>query len=349
MDVLTERVVKLSHIHDVYDSDNKFAIDGISRAIKNNSTSKTIVMQFDHNSEVFTFELPRYIEGHDMTKCNRVEVHYLNIDTITKQENEGIYLVNDLTINADDETKLTCSWLISQSATQLVGNLNFLLRFICLTDDVIDYVWNTAIFSGIYVSKGIYNSDIVAEQYIDTIKAWENRLKVVENSIGSSGISPIIKITPITGGHKVEITDAEGTKIFNVLNGTNGTNGVNGADGISPTVSVSEITNGHRVVITDINSTQTFDVMDGSNGINGTDGKDGTNGSNGVDGVSPTLSVEAITGGHRVTITDVNGTQSFNVMDGRDGQNGADGSGVTEDRVLELINTQLGVVENGTY
>lgn len=337
MDVLTERVVKLSHIHDVYDSDNKFAIDGISRAIKNNSTSKTIVMQFDHNSEVFTFELPRYIEGHDMSECDRVEVHYLNIDSMTKQENEGIYLVNDLTINADDETKLTCSWIISQSATQLVGNLNFLLRFICLTDDVIDYVWNTSIYSSIYVSKGIYNSDIVAEQYIDTIRAWENRLTVVENSIGSSGISPIITITPITNGNKVEIVDAEGTKVFNVLNGTNGTNGVNG---ISPTVSVSEITNGHRVAITDINSTHTFDVMDGSNGINGT---------NGTDGVSPTLAVEEITGGHKVTITDVNGTQSFDVMDGVDGQNGADGSGVTEDRVLELINTQLGVVENGTY
>ena len=296
MDVLTERVVKLSHIHDVYDSDNKFAIDGISRAIKNNSTSKTIVMQFDHNSEVFTFELPRYIEGHDMSECDRVEVHYLNIDSLTKQENEGIYLVDDLKVNTDDETKLTCSWLISQGATQLVGNLNFLLRFICLTDDVIDYVWNTAIFSGIYVSKGIYNSDIVAEQYIDTIRAWENRLKVVENSIGSSGISPIISVTEITGGYKVEIVDAEGTKTFNVLNGTNGLDG--------------------------------------------------------TDGVSPTITVEAITGGHRVTITDVNGTQSFDVMDGRDGQdgqNGVDGSGVTEDRVLELINTQLGVIENGTY
>lgn len=295
----------MSHIHNVTDGDNKFIVDGISRVIKNASTSKTIVMQFDHNSEVFTFELPRYIEGHDMTKCNRVEVHYLNIDTATKEEHEGIYLVNDLTINADDETKLTCSWIISQSATQLVGNLNFLLRFICLTDDVIDYVWNTSIYSGIYVSKGIYNSDIVAEQYIDTIKAWENRLAVVENSITSSGISPIINITPITNGNKVEIVDAEGTKIFNVLNGTNG-----------------------------------------SDGSNGTDGADGT------DGVSPTLSVEAITGGHRVTITDVNGTQSFDVMDGRDGQdgqNGADGSGVTEDRVLELINIQLGVVENGTY
>ena len=311
MDVLTERVVKLSHIHDVYDTDNKFIVDGINRSIKNVSSSKTTVMQFDHNSEVFTFEVPRYIEGHDMSECNRVEVHYLNIDTVTKQENEGIYLVNDLTVNTDDENKLTCSWTISQSATQLVGNLNFLLRFICLTDDVIDYVWNTAIFSGIYVSKGIYNSDIVAEQYIDTIKAWENRLKVVENSIGSSGISPIITITPITGGNKVEITDAEGTKVFNVLNGTNGVNGYTPVKGV--------------------------DYFDGSDGTNGTDG------------VSPTLSVAEITGGHRVSITDVNGTQTFDVMDGRDGQNGVDGSGVTEDRVLELINTQLGVIENGTY
>lgn len=299
----------MSHIHNVTDSDNKFIVDGISRVIKNASTSKTTVMQFDHNSEVFTFEVPRYIEGHDMMLCNRVEVHYLNIDSITRRENEGIYLVDDLTVNTEDENKLTCSWTISQSATQLVGSLNFLLRFICITDDVIDYVWNTAIHSGIYVSKGIYNSDIVAEQYIDTIKAWENRLAVVENSIGSSGISPTINVTSITGGNKVEITDANGTKIFNVMHGTNGTNGAdgkdgtnglngtNGVDGVSPTLSVAEITGGHRVSITDVNGTQTFDVMDGRDGQNGADGT----------------------------------------------------SGVTEDRVLELINTQLGVVENGTY
>ena len=70
----------MSHIHNVTDGDNKFIVDGISRAIKNASASKTTVMQFDHNSEVFTFEIPRYIEGHDMTACNRVEVHYLNIE-----------------------------------------------------------------------------------------------------------------------------------------------------------------------------------------------------------------------------------------------------------------------------
>ena len=283
----------MSHTHNVYDGDNKFIIDGISRAIKNASQSKTTVMQFDHNSEIFGFELPRYIEGHDMTECNRVEVHYLNIDTSTNKENEGIYLVNDLAVSETDDTMLTFSWLIGQSATKLVGSLHFLVRFMCLTDDVVDYVWNTSIFTGIYVSKGIYNSKIIAEQYIDTIKAWENRLKAVENSIGSSGISPILNVTATANGYNVDITDAEGTKAFKITNGTNGIDGTNGTDG-----------------------------------------------------VSPTLAVEEITGGHKVSITDVNGTKSFDVMDGKDGESG---NGVTENRVIELINTQLGVIENGTY
>lgn len=286
----------MSHLHGVSDADNSFIVDTITREIINNSANKTLVMQYDHNSEVFSFELPRYIEGHDMLNCNRVEVHYLN------GTNEGIYLITDLALYPDDETKLKCSWIVSQHATNNVGTLSFLLRFMCISDDVVDYAWSTSIYSGIKISKGIYNSEIVAEQYIDTLKAWENRLEAVENSIGSSGISPIVKVTTLANGHRVEITDANGTKIFDVLNGKNGTNGINGADGSN--------------------------------------------------GVSPTLSVETITGGHRVTITDVNGTQSFDVMDGqdgRDGQNGADGSGVTEERVIELINTELGVIENGTY
>lgn len=280
----------MSHLHAVSDADNSFIVDTITREIINNSANKTLVMQYDHNSEVFSFELPRYIEGHDMLNCNRVEVHYIN------GVNEGIYLITDLALHPDDETKLKCSWTVSQHATKIVGTLSFLLRFMCLTNDVIEYAWSTSIYSGIKVSKGIYNSEIVAEQYIDTLKAWENRLEAVENSIGSSGISPIVKVTTLANGHRVEITDANGTKVFDVLNG-----------------------------------------------------KNGTNGSDGVDGVSPTITVETITGGHKVNITDVNGTQSFNVMDGLDGQNGVDGSGVTEDRVIELINAQLGVIENGTY
>lgn len=319
----------MAHLHTVTDSDKHFVINAITREIKNISTSKTTVIQFDHNSERFTFEVPRFIEGHDMLQCNKVEVHYLNIDSATKESKEGIYLVDDLQESPEDENTLLCTWLISQNATTLIGSLNFILRFACINDDNVDYVWNTAINSSIYVSKGIFNQEIVAEQYLDLIKEWEERLLSVENSIGSSGISPTAKVTPIDGGYKVTITDAQGVKTFNIMNGTNGKDG-----------------------------------KDGTNGLNGLDG---------ADGVSPTTLVEEISGGHRVSITDVNGAQSFDVMDGKDGESGGiteesdptvpewakkptkptytanEVGAVTESEVLELINTQLGVIENGTY
>ena len=45
---------------------------------------------------------------------------------------------------------------------------------------------------------------------------------------GGDGFSPIVEIEPIEGGHRIIITDAEGTKTFDVLNGKDGTNGKDG-------------------------------------------------------------------------------------------------------------------------
>lgn len=45
---------------------------------------------------------------------------------------------------------------------------------------------------------------------------------------GSDGYSPTVQISTITGGHKVTITDVNGSKSFNVMNGTNGTTPVKG-------------------------------------------------------------------------------------------------------------------------
>lgn len=38
-------------------------------------------------------------------------------------------------------------------------------------------------------------------------------------SNGKDGISPTVEVTPITGGHRVTITDKDGTKSFDVLDG----------------------------------------------------------------------------------------------------------------------------------
>lgn len=164
----------MSHSTIIIDKDPCFEIDAMTRAIKNMSSAKTTVMQFDHNSERFSFTMPRHVEGHDMMECTKVEVHYTNIDAATKERTDGVYEVADLAIDAEDDEKITCSWLLSQQATGRAGNLSFLLRFSCVQEDgTIDYAWNTAVFSGISVTAGMNNGDAVLEDYVDVLEQWK--------------------------------------------------------------------------------------------------------------------------------------------------------------------------------
>ena len=198
----------MAHKHSVYDTDTHFIIDGITRAVKNASSVKTMLVQGDHNSERFTFELPRMIDGHDMSLCNDVKVHYTNINSMTKEEQHGIYVVDDLKPFPDDDEIVVCSWLISRNATQHAGALRFGLSFRCLADDgTIEYVWNTAIHTGVSVSSGMDNSDTVVDEYPDILAAFEKRIVSAENSIkelaqngGNSASAKIGEITLLADG-----------------------------------------------------------------------------------------------------------------------------------------------------
>lgn len=47
-------------------------------------------------------------------------------------------------------------------------------------------------------------------------------VNTVKGDKGDSGVSPTIAISPINNGHKVSITDINGTQEFNIMNGVNG-------------------------------------------------------------------------------------------------------------------------------
>jgi hypothetical protein len=190
----------MAHIHSVYDTDTHFVISPITRTMKNASSTKTMVVQHDHDSERFTFELPRYIEGHDMTTCNVVQVHYINIDSITKEQNPGLYEVDDLQISPAGDDVVICSWLISGNATKFVGSLNFLVRFACSTDGSVQYAWNTAVFKGISVSEGINNADVIVEENEDILEQWREEL------FGEGGEVP-------------NVSNKDNGKILQVVNG----------------------------------------------------------------------------------------------------------------------------------
>ena len=68
----------MSHNHILVDDDNRFIIDGETRQITNLSGNRPSVMQFDHNSEVLVFQMPREMEGHDLSLCDEVRILYKN-------------------------------------------------------------------------------------------------------------------------------------------------------------------------------------------------------------------------------------------------------------------------------
>ena len=167
------------HKHPVYDTDLHLIIDPVTRSVNNNS-GKTVLMQNDHNSERFTFELPRYIEEHDMTLCNIVEVHYINISGTNKSEqSSGIYSVDDLSISRDNENVVTGTWLVSRNGTVYPGSLNAIFRFACVDEDTheITYQWFSDIYTGLKISKGIYNADALTEDNdTDILAAWKQEV-----------------------------------------------------------------------------------------------------------------------------------------------------------------------------
>ena len=166
----------MGHLHVVTDRDNYFVIDPVTRQLSNNS-NKITLMKTDHNSERFTFELPLFIEDHDMSKCNKVEVHYINIDSQTRKQSAGVYMVEDFKVNPDNSETVIGSWLISRNVTMYAGTLSFVLRLACVTGEVVDYSWSSAIYNGITVSDGICNTEVVVAEYSDILNQWLSKLE----------------------------------------------------------------------------------------------------------------------------------------------------------------------------
>lgn len=160
----------MAHIHDVVDTDVPLRIDSGTRKIINHSdnTDKKRIMQGDHNCEILTFQLDRHIDGHDMTLCNLVRIHYVNIGE-GGQRNEGVEYVNNLDVSEADNKIVEFTWQISGNVTKLVGPVNFCVEFTCVSDGFVVYTWKTAICNHLVIEQSIDNSDIVGPDYIISV------------------------------------------------------------------------------------------------------------------------------------------------------------------------------------
>lgn len=123
---------------------------------------------------------------------------------------------------------------------------------------------------------------------------------------GKDGVSPVVSISSITGGHRITITDKNGSKVVDVMDGTDGKNG---SDGTSVTVkSVNESTaDGGSNVVT-FSDGKTLTVKNGDKGDKGDKGDTGATGPAGADGAKGD--------------TGATGSAGKDGTDGADGQRG---------------------------
>ena len=220
--------------HNVTDNiavDHLFVIDPITRLITNEAGKKQNLIQYDHNSERFTFSVPATIEGHDMTKCDHIIIHAINIDGKTRLTSEEEYEVDDMTSD-DDKGIVNFSWLISNRCTQYAGTLSFLVSFVCTDEkETPIYVWNTAPCKAFNVLEGMNNSNNIEKEHADILLKWKAEIQ----SFKLMNLEQTQEGNEENGGENIWTATFEGLeeKHFKVKNG---------AAGITPLFRINEVT-----------------------------------------------------------------------------------------------------------
>lgn len=214
---------------------------------------KRLAVQYDHNIETVTFDCPRYWDDHDMSKMG-IYINYLRVD-----EETGVCEAENVNVDASDSSIMHFDWTISRNATEVAGKLVFLVCVKSVDADGNEKNhWNSELCKDCYVSDGLEpDGEAIKELYADIIEQWRQIIvdtvkmrdsgdfdgatftpSVSSDSVlswtndkgktnppavnirGKQGVSPTIQVTTIQGGHRITITDVNGTKSFDVRDGS---------------------------------------------------------------------------------------------------------------------------------
>ena len=178
---------------------------------------------------------------------------------------------------------------------------------------------------------------------------------------GQDGISPTVKVQEITNGHRVTITDRNGSQSFDVLDGELKGDVPAGADGgyYQPSVSDDGILS-WSASKADMPSVASANIKGpaGVRGPAGSPGKDGSAGRDGQDGASVTVTnvttSDADGGTNVVTFSDGktlnvrNGSKGSPGKDGSDGRDGQDGAPGKDGTSVTVANVSESTADGGT-
>lgn len=205
---------------------------------------KRLAVQYDHDVETVTFDCPRYWDGLDMSQM-AVYVNYLRADSY-----HAAFKAQNVTVDTADDTIMHFDWTVSRNVTLEIGKIAFL---VCIrktdTDGNEVNHWNSELCKDCYISEGLeVDGEELKEIYPDIIDQWHDELLEMANAgdfdgatftpsvsedgdlswtnnkglanpttVNIHGISPTIEVTDIQGGHRITLTDQNGTKTIDVL------------------------------------------------------------------------------------------------------------------------------------
>lgn len=214
-------------IHSVIDKDFHYRINPSTKKIQGNVKFLT---QYDHNSEIITFEIPRYIEGHDMFLCDRIKVNYNNI-SIDGKSNVGFHDCEKVNENDENANSLIFIWSVEQGTTLYEGTVAFNIALYCHDDEgMITYKWGTEeCVNLLKVKKSSNYDDEVIKQYPDVIHQIKQNVENIKGEIPTKlseleqdmefGVKnydellnkPIkeICVDPVSGGFKINLFSLE--------------------------------------------------------------------------------------------------------------------------------------------
>lgn len=213
---------------------------------------KRIAVQYDHDVETVTFDCPRYWDGLDMSEM-KVYINYLRSD-----KEVGAFIATNVVADIADPTIMHFDWTISRNVTEAYGQIVFLVCIKKTDDEGNEKNhWNSELCKTCFVSEGLeIDDESLREVYPDIIEQWYQEVTSLEQEIiamrdsgefdGATftpfvsedcdlswsndrgrenpptvnirGMSPTIQITDIGGGHRLTITDINGTQTIDVMN-----------------------------------------------------------------------------------------------------------------------------------
>lgn len=237
---------------------------GDDRVVKVPAELKRIAVQFDHDVETVTFDCPRYWDDLDMSQM-RIYINYMRKDrvygcfaaenitvdeandrimhfnwtisrNVTMVEGPLIFLVCIRKANEDEEevnhwnSELNEEMYVSKGLECAEIVLDPYPDILAQWEEDVEEVKDILLAArDAGELDGATFTPVLTKGDKSVLISWTNdRERENPEPVeirGDDGVSPVVEVTEFAGGHTVKITDVDGEKSFDVLNG--GTDAIN--------------------------------------------------------------------------------------------------------------------------